>query len=164
MIHYIQSNMFDAPAQIFAHQVNCMGVMGSGVAAQVKRRFPVAFELYKELCDKYEIRKEYLLGTTQICPVTPMDGFAPKLYVANLFAQYDFGRSKYRLYTNYMELRECLHKLAEFETSGSYTIAIPFHIGCDRGGGDWDGHVKPMIESILRECEVFVCQYPPKIG
>ena len=35
MIKVIPGNLFDSEAQILAHQVNCKGVMGSGVAKEV---------------------------------------------------------------------------------------------------------------------------------
>jgi len=66
------------------------------------------------------------------------------------------------LYTNYTALRQCFHTLAEFADESGYSIAIPCRIGCVRGGGDWDGHVKPMIEKVFKDTEVYVCEYPPK--
>lgn len=30
------------------HQVNCLGVMGAGLAAEVKRRYPGVYKVYKE--------------------------------------------------------------------------------------------------------------------
>lgn len=36
---------------VVCHQVNCMGVMGAGLAKQVRNRYPGVYRAYKELCD-----------------------------------------------------------------------------------------------------------------
>ncbi len=46
MIKIIDGNLFDTKAKIIAHQVNCRGVMGSGVALQIKERYPYVYEMY----------------------------------------------------------------------------------------------------------------------
>ncbi len=43
----IEGNLFDTDAKFICHQVNCMGKMGSGVALQVRQRFPHVYEEYK---------------------------------------------------------------------------------------------------------------------
>ena len=47
MVQVIEGNLFDSHAHIIAHQVNCQGAMNSGVAKQVRERFPHVFEMYK---------------------------------------------------------------------------------------------------------------------
>ena len=59
-ITFITGDLFDTKANVILHQVNCQGVMGSGIAAEVKRRFPKAYNSYKELC--LMTPKELLLG------------------------------------------------------------------------------------------------------
>ena len=39
-----EGNVFDSDADIICHQVNCQGVMGSGVAKEVRERFPNVYE------------------------------------------------------------------------------------------------------------------------
>lgn len=36
---------------IICHQTNCKGVMGAGIAFQIKRTYPEVFKKYKEFCD-----------------------------------------------------------------------------------------------------------------
>ena len=43
-----EGNVFDSDADIICHQVNCQGVMGSGVAKEVRERFPNVYEQYHE--------------------------------------------------------------------------------------------------------------------
>jgi len=159
MIKHLQCSVLETYAQIVAHQVNCMGVMGSGVAAQVKRKYPIAYKMYKDLCDENSHYRVGLLGKAQLCPVSFLPDGSPRIYIANLFGQYEYGRSKYTIYTNYVALRQCMHELSEFALENNYTIAMPFKIGCDRGNGDWERNVYPMIENIFKDNTVLLCEY-----
>lgn len=44
-------DIFDSPAQTLVNTVNCVGVMGKGLALQFKERYPSMFKRYKEICD-----------------------------------------------------------------------------------------------------------------
>lgn len=55
-ITYQDGNIFDSDAKIICHQVNTYGVMGAGIAAEVKERFP---EVYTEY-------NAFVLPTTRI--------------------------------------------------------------------------------------------------
>lgn len=65
MIEIIEGNLFDTDAKFICHQVNCMGKMGSGVALQVRQRFPHVYEEYKK------VASSDMLGKVQIVPVKP---------------------------------------------------------------------------------------------
>ena len=101
MIRYSMGNIFESNANVILHQVNCQGVMGSGVAKQVHDKYPKVYALYRELCDAYKNDKEKLLGVVQIVYVNK------SLAIANLFAQNEFGRNG-KCYTNYEALEICL--------------------------------------------------------
>lgn len=47
MLKHIKGDIFESGAQVILHQVNCQGVMGSGVAKQVREKYPIVFEYYK---------------------------------------------------------------------------------------------------------------------
>lgn len=158
MIKHLQCSVLDTYAQIVAHQVNCMGVMGSGVAAQVKRKYPVAYSMYKQLCDENEHYRVGLLGRAQLCPVSFNPDGSVRIYVANLFGQYDYGRSKYKVYTDYTALRQSFGELSAFASRNNLTIAMPFRIGCDRGNGDWERNVYPMIKGVFKDNTVLLCE------
>lgn len=40
MIKHIKGDIFQSGADVILHQVNCQGVMGSGVAKQVREKYP----------------------------------------------------------------------------------------------------------------------------
>ena len=46
----IDGNIFDCTENIIVHQTNCQGVMGSGIAKQVKERYPEVFNAYYHYC------------------------------------------------------------------------------------------------------------------
>lgn len=62
MINVGVGNLFDSKAQTLVNAVNCVGVMGAGIALEFKRRFPSMFEDYRARCRRGEVRlgKPYL--------------------------------------------------------------------------------------------------------
>ena len=43
------SNIFNSKCQTLVNTINCVGVMGKGLALEMKNRFPTMFEKYKDL-------------------------------------------------------------------------------------------------------------------
>lgn len=150
MLKHIKGNIFESDADVILHQVNCQGVMGSGIAKQVKEKYPIVFEYYKSWCDDPSL-KSGLLGQIQ----TVYTDNTGKQAIINLFAQDKFGYSGNR-YTNYEALKKCLKKVNEQFTG--HTIAIPYRMSCHRGGGDWS-IVSKMIEETLIDCDVTLYEY-----
>lgn len=146
----VNGDIFDCDADALLHQVNCRGVMGGGVAKQVKQKYPSVFEWYKLWCDEYKdvaVRLGYqpLLGKIQVCDKNNERPYA----IINLFAQDGYGRDK--CYTDYNALSSCLRQVNN-EFKGK-NIAIPYKMSCDRGGWDWDVVLK-IIEEELSDCKV----------
>jgi len=50
MLDYTNGNIFDSRCQAIVNPVNCVGVMGAGLALQFKQRFPENFAAYAEAC------------------------------------------------------------------------------------------------------------------
>jgi len=44
-------NILESGAQTLVNTVNCVVIMGKGIAADFKRQFPEMFNDYKERCD-----------------------------------------------------------------------------------------------------------------
>jgi len=120
-----------------AHQVNCKGVMGAGLAKQIKNSYPEVFAQYKMAHDKVDD----LLGKIQVIE-TENDKA-----VVNMFSQYGYGRDK--RYTDYQALQICLIKLRD---SFEGAVAIPKFIGCGLAGGDWN-KVKNIIKHVYSESD-----------
>ena len=49
-IVYIHGNIFTSKHQTLVNTVNCVGVMGAGIAQEFKYRYPEMFEKYVTLC------------------------------------------------------------------------------------------------------------------
>ena len=150
MIKHIKCDIFESGADIICHQVNCQGVMGSGIAKQVREKYPEVYVKYKNACDEYKDRSA-MLGKVQLIDISDKN-------IANLFAQEYYGYDG-KCYTDYSALRKCL-KTVSCCLDWGQTIAIPYLMGCHRGGGDWN-IVYKMIEEIFADsdCEVLICEY-----
>ena len=153
MIKHIKCDIFESGADIICHQVNCQGVMGSGIAKQVKEKYPVVYKHYKRMCEIYSPKA--LLGTAQFIETDSV----PFIGIFNLFGQEKFGYDGKR-YTDYVSLYKCLEKVKEETMDKKYTIAIPYLMGCYRGGGNWNVVYK-IIEEIFEDspCDILICEY-----
>lgn len=140
MIQIIHGNLLDSDADIICHQVNCAGAMGSGVAKQIKLRWPCVYEQYVKLCDA--MQPGALLGFAQ--SVKTEDGRC----VCNLFGQLNYGRDGKR-YTSISALSKSCRLIAKQARPGA-TIAMPYRIGCGLGGGDW-GEVLDMLTEVFKD-------------
>lgn len=50
MLKFIQENIFDIDAEALVNTVNCVGVMGKGLALHFKERFPENYRMYRKAC------------------------------------------------------------------------------------------------------------------
>jgi O-acetyl-ADP-ribose deacetylase (regulator of RNase III) len=51
MITFTQGDLFTCGIRAIAHGVNCQGVMGAGIAAEFRRRWPQMYEAYRKRCE-----------------------------------------------------------------------------------------------------------------
>lgn len=149
MIRHVKGDIFTSNADFILHQVNCQGVMGSGVAKQVREQFPWVYNQYKQFCDYSKAAGKNMLGTALGVYIDDSH------MIINVFAQDNYGRDG-KCYTDYDALRECLGKINR--SCRGKTIAIPYLMGCHRGGGDWD-IVSKMIAEELVDCHVTLWEY-----
>lgn len=141
----IKGNLLDARVDFIAHQVNCQGAMGSGVALAIRKKYPKVYEEYKKMCTEYASRE--LLGQVQYVQLYLLSNPQPPYYCINMFAQSHYGYSA-RQYTSTEAFKQCLIDINE-KCKGR-TVAFPWLIGCVRGGADWN-EILPLICSILTD-------------
>ena len=155
-IHYKTGNLLDAPVDYICHQVNCQGRMASGIAKQIRDRWPIVYEQYmaginerrkkvEELCGQWESQidvSETLLGHGQNIPVSD------NLTVINMFSQQYYGYDG-KKYTSYDAFWDCLQSIALTVPKGS-KIGFPYKIGCGLGGASWPV-IFQMIDEVLGE-------------
>lgn len=165
MLKHIRGDIFESKADCILHQVNCQGVMRSGVAKQVREKYPVVFQWYKARCDEDKKMREQtgqtksnLLGLAQICYKENYRVGDPNMdtqAIVNLFAQDKYGYDGH-CYTDYEALRKCLEYVNSHFKGKS--VAIPYLMACHRGGGDWSV-VSKIIEETLTDCDVTLYEY-----
>lgn len=74
-----QSNLLDIKSGIICHQVNCIGVMGAGLALKIRNKWPIVYKKYKEDCKQFMTHPEMMLGHVLDVMVEPT------LVVANCY-------------------------------------------------------------------------------
>jgi O-acetyl-ADP-ribose deacetylase (regulator of RNase III) len=148
MIKIIDGDLCNAKTDIIVHQVNCRGVMGSGVAKAIREKWPFVYEKYKEVCDSINPYK--LLGKVYKVALDSKDQ-QPK-YIMNLFGQLNYGRAKLQ-YTNTEALKKGLTAVYAYALNNNLSVAMPYKIGCGFGGADWN-EVYQMINEIFKDVEV----------
>ena len=90
MIRTIVGSIFDTlpPYSILVHQCNALGVMGAGLAAEVKKRWPAAYEKYHEACVQAKDDPASLLGKVIWAKVSD------DLIICNAIGQVGISRSQ----------------------------------------------------------------------
>ncbi|GLI82384.1 Appr-1-p processing protein [Rossellomorea marisflavi] len=149
MIEVIEGNILMAEEQIITHQVNCQGVMGAGLAAQIRKKYPIVYERYVSLVQSRKDNKE-VLGKTQIIKVES------DKFIANIFGQYTYGRLG--IHTSYTALESALTDLKLRAQKHKKAIALPHGIGCGLAGGDWS-KVSSIIENVFSDYKVALYKF-----
>lgn len=129
--------IFESSAQTLVNTINCVGVMGKGLALEFKNRYPAMFDKYKSFCDKGVFKP----GVLWIYKAE--DG----KWVLNFPTKIDWRNPSELSY-----IEEGLKKFVEiWKEKGITSIAFPL-LGCTNGGLDPDV-VIPLMEKYLNQCE-----------
>lgn len=149
MINFKSGNIITDDSEAIVNTVNCVGVMGKGLALQFKKAFPENFIEYKKACD----RKEVKIGKVF---VTQYGDMIENKFIINFPTKEHWkGKSKYE----YIEsgLSDLARKISEL---GISSIAIP-PLGAGLGGLDWEVVKKMVIRQLGSLSEVNVSLYEP---
>lgn len=160
MIYEIKGNLLNADEAFIAHQVNGKGVMGAGVAKQIKNKLltPIEFEKYRTMCQNYS-PEELLNGTILAHGVKEKTG--RNQYVVDLFGEnIPTGKG---LDTNYEALYKALKTLKGFMISVKAplekSIAIPGYLGCGLAGGDWEYVFTKILMPLFKDDPITLVIY-----
>ncbi len=149
MIEITTGDILQAEAEALVNTVNCVGVMGRGIALQFKKAFPENFTVYKAVCDKKELTPGKML-------VVNLNRLQLPRYVVN-FPTKRHWRGKSRIEDIESGLATLVKEIRELSIQ---SIAIP-PLGCGLGGLDWRV-VRAMIEQAFQVCpDVRVLLYEP---
>ena len=148
MIELVRGNVISADAEALVNTVNCVGIMGKGVALQFKKAYRNNFEIYRDACNAGEMVLGKVLVTETGSLVNPK-------YIIN-FPTKDHWRGGSRI----EDIENGLASLVEEIRSRSIgSIAIP-PLGCGNGGLDWSD-VRPLITAALAEVKAKVLLFEP---
>ena len=144
-----QGDLLKEDVQAYVNTVNCVGIMGKGIALQFKMKYPENYKLYKKACNKNKVQ----IGKMFITEIN--DLFDTK-YIINFPTKKHWkGKSK----LEYIE--KGLDDLAkQVRKLNIKSIVIP-PLGCGFGGLHWK-EVRPLIEQKLSSIEdVKIILYAP---
>lgn len=149
MIRPTVGDILASGAEALVNPVNCVGVMGKGLALAFKQAFPGNFRAYAAACRRGEVQPGRILVVATGSP-------APPRFILN-FPTKRHWRDPSRLEDIASGL-EALATVIRERRIGS--VAVP-PLGCGLGGLDW-AEVRPRIEAVLGALEaVEVRVYEP---
>ena len=103
-------NVLDVKSGIIVHGCNCQGVMGSGIAREIKERFPIVFETYHS--------RPLRMG--EIIPVQ----LSETKWIVNAMTQYGFGHGKRQV--DYDAVANVFEKVVELAKTLPVQLPILF--------------------------------------
>jgi O-acetyl-ADP-ribose deacetylase (regulator of RNase III) len=149
MLIYRRTSIMESSAQTLVNTVNCVGVMGKGLAKAFREREPQMYKAYKKICDGGLLRPGKLWlykGTTN--------------WILN-FPTKDHWRHPSKIEWIEQGLAKFVSGHAEL---GIREISFP-RLGCGNGGLNWDD-VRPVMEKHLAPLKitVFIHDFDKSVG
>jgi len=146
-IKYMKGDMFKhvfpkGQNKVFLHGCNAQGVMGSGVAAQIKKLYPEAYEAY---------RLKHSLEGLILGDVVFSHDYTTNTSVMNAITQQYYGRDKKTVYVDYKVIEECIKlvdeecRISQWLYEDTIEVVMP-KIGCGLANGDWN-----VVSAIIEE-------------
>lgn len=133
MIRHVYSDIFQSRRQTLVNPVNCVGVMGGGLALQFKRRFPRMDLLYQEACSENLLR----MGRPWLW--TPESGQQVLCFPTKHHWKDDSTIAGVTFGLEWLE--------ANAKGLGITSLAVP-RLGCGLGGLRWED-VRPIMDHSL---------------
>lgn len=145
MIRILTGNILESSAQTLVNTVNCVGVMGKGIALEFKKKFPEMFKDYEQKCRRGQMRLgEPYLYKSLLPP-----------WILNFPTKDDW-----RSVSNLREIIRGLNYLIiHYKEWGITSIAVP-PLGCGHGQLEWR-IVGPTLFRYLKKLDIPVELYAP---
>lgn len=168
MIKFFNGDLLKSGCDVICHQVNEYGVMGAGIAKQIKDKYQKAFADYKNAIKEKTSKGENL-------PLIALSKQPDGVIVANMFTQRK-GETDLKLLRNAvvflgMQIIDLfVTKLKFNEMTGAFfdrpfRVGIPFKYGCGIAKGDWENVLKVWKDVFgeIENIDLEVWKYNPKI-
>lgn len=145
MIKLVSGDIFKARTEVIVNPVNCVGVMGAGLAYAFKVRYPYCYIIYREECAKKKLKVGTILPimvstnlpTTVVC-------FPTKVH--------------WRDRSSLTYIKDGLIALRKYIVENNVkSISIP-RIGCGLGGLDWNDVSRLIFETLgnIDTCDIVI--------
>lgn len=150
MIEFTKGDILRADVEAIVNTVNCVGVMGRGIALQFKKAWPENFAAYEVACKSEQVQpgKMFIYSTGQLANPRFIINFPTKRH--------------WRGASRIEDIESGLEALVQdIQRLGIKTIAIP-PLGAGLGGLDWE-LVREKIQAAMAELpDINVLIYEPK--
>jgi O-acetyl-ADP-ribose deacetylase (regulator of RNase III) len=149
MINFKKGNLFDSKCTTLVNTVNCVGVMGKGIALQFKTKYPHMFTSYKNACSKGQLKNGgdiWIFDMFEFLPFKEIISNYPKILC---FATKEHWRNPSKIEWIEKGLKTFVENYKKWNIS---SIAFP-KLGCTNGGLNWEKDVKPLMIKYLDNLE-----------
>lgn len=147
MIRYVEGDIFESTMQCLVNPVNCVGVMGKGLALEFKKRYPDVYQFYLGMCKENElaIGRIAIYAAKKkpdrcVCLFPTKYHWRDRSYVAGI----EKGLQSFITFAPQMKIK---------------SVAFP-KLGCGLGGLNFDHQVRPLFEKYFNdekfEVEIYV--------
>lgn len=163
MKHIQFGSILNVDHGIIVHGCNAQGVMGAGVALQIKNKWPKSFEDYANFTNGV-FNNHVSLGRQLLTPAQTMafkqsvmgrvvdTVISEKLVISSAITQFDYGNTGAK-HTNYQAVFEAFEHILDLAKETRLPVHYPL-IGAGLGGGNW---------AIISEIIDTVFQFHPEI-
>jgi len=136
MIELKKGDILIQEAEALVNTVNCVGVMGRGIALQFRKAYPENYKVYREACGRGEVQPGRLF-------VSDLNRLVNPRLIIN-FPTKRHWKGKSRIEDVRSGLQDLVRVLRQHQV---HSVAVP-PLGCGLGGLDWRT-VRPLIEEAL---------------
>ena len=148
MIQSVEGDILKQDAEALVNTVNCVGVMGRGIALQFRKAFPENYKAYAAACKRDEVRIGHMF-------VYETGGFYPRYIINFPTKQHWKGKSRIEYIQRGLE-----DLLREIDERNIQSIAIP-PLGAGLGGLDWTEVKQEIQAAFANKPTVTVYLYEP---
>ncbi|MGQ0713802.1 MAG: type II toxin-antitoxin system antitoxin DNA ADP-ribosyl glycohydrolase DarG [Gemmatimonadaceae bacterium] len=138
MLKFTTGDILRADAEALVNTVNCVGIMGRGIALQFKNAFPENFKAYAAACARHEVQPGEMF-------VVALNSLTNPRYIIN-FPTKRHWRGKSRVEDIDAGLKALV---TEIRDRGIRSVAVP-PLGSGLGGLPWTV-IRPRIEETLSQ-------------
>jgi O-acetyl-ADP-ribose deacetylase (regulator of RNase III) len=149
MIKLTQGDILKADAEALVNTVNCVGVMGRGIALQFRKAFPDNFKAYKAACDNGQVQpgKMFVYDLNRL--------YNPRFIINFPTKRHWKGKSRIEDIKSGLEALTTIVQQQQLRS-----VAIP-PLGCGLGGLNWEEVRSLIIKAFQSLPEVNVLLFEP---